>query len=230
VVLRRSTRLLITLGAVAALLVVGGISAASLLGPHPATEPEVAEAAAPRMRAEAHTVINAAAKLAFDIPPDWQPAADDESLTTSNGVRLDHLVDWGPYTCQGAEYGRAFAASGVAPNDRKPNRAASELAGAVAADQYSDGHQTASVKVDRAQPLTKDGVEGSIVRAEATLTDSTDRCAGSKGTITVVALPTSAGNSVFVIGADVTAGPEEPTPLADAQRIDSIVSSLRVAP
>jgi hypothetical protein len=229
VVLRRPTRLLITIGAVAALLAAGGISAAALLSHDQAPGPELAEAAPPQ-RMSALTITNPEARLAFDITADWEPAEDDETLTTSNGVKLDHLVDWGSYTCQGAEYGRAFAASGVGPNDRKPARAASELAAAVAADQYSDAHQTAAVKVSKPQPLSKDGAEGAIVHAEASLPTSSDPCAASKGTVTVVALPTSAGNSVFVIGADVTAGPQQPTPLADPEAVNTIVGSLRIAP
>jgi hypothetical protein len=46
--------------------------------------------------------------------------------------------------------------------------------------------------------------------------------------ITAVALPTPAGNSVFVVAADVAAGPEQPTPLAEPEQVKSIVSSLRV--
>jgi hypothetical protein len=227
VVLRRSTRLLITLGVVAALLVVGGISAASFFGHRDEPAHEVAEASPP-LRTTAHTITNDAAKLAFDIPDGWEPADEAEELTTSNGVKLDHLVDWGSYTCQGAEYGRAFVASGVAPTDRKPTRAASELAAAVAADQYSDGHQTAAVKLGKPQQMSKDGVDGAIVHAEASMPNSTDPCASSKGMVTVVALATSAGNSVFVVGADVTPGTEQPTPLADTGQLNDIVSSLRV--
>jgi hypothetical protein len=231
VVLRRSTRLLITLGAVAALLVVGGIAAASLLrrgAEAPAAHFDEPAAAAPHTTWQ--PVTDPATHLAYEVPPDWQLADQEESLTTSNGVRLGHLADWGAYTCQGAEYGRAFAASGVTPNDRKPARAAAELAAAVAADQYSDGHQTAAVKVAKAQPTTINGAQGAIVRAEATLPESTDPCASSKGTVTVVAVPTPAGNSVLVVAADATPGPEQPTPLAEPERLDGIVQRLRVAP
>jgi hypothetical protein len=227
VVLRRSTRLLITLGAVVALLVVGGIAAASFFRHDSDPAPEVAEASPP-LRTDAHTITNDTARLAFDVPAGWEPAEEDEELTTSNGVKLDHLVDWGSYTCQGAEYGRAFVASGIAPTDRKPTRAAAELAAAVAADQYSDGHQTAAVKVSKPQPMSKDGAEGAIVHAEATLANSADPCASTKGTVTVVALATSAGNSVLVVGADVTPGPQQPNQLADQAQLDGIVSSLRV--
>jgi hypothetical protein len=229
VVLRRSTRLLLTLGVVAALLVAGGISAASLLSHKDKTGPEPAKPMAAAPLAQRHTVSNPEAKLSFDVPPDWELADEEETLTTSNGIKLGHLADWGSYTCQGAEYGRAFAASGVAPNDRKPGRAASELAASVAADQYSDGHQTAAVKVSRPQATTQDGAEAAIVQAEATLSESADRCAASKGTITVVAVVTPAGNSVLVVGADATAGPEQPTPLAEPEQLKSIVSSLRIA-
>jgi hypothetical protein len=232
VVLRRSTRLLITIGAVAVLLVVGGIAAASLLGR--GAEAPAAHFDDEPATAAPHTswqpVTDPATHLAYEVPPDWQLADQEESLTTSNGVRLGHLADWGPYTCQGAEYGRAFAASGVTPNDRKPGRAAAELAAAVAADQYSDGHQTAAVKVTKAQPTTINGAQGAIVHAEATLTGSTDPCASSKGTVTVVAVPTPAGNSVLVVAADATPGPQQPTPLAEPSRLDGIVRSLRVAP
>ncbi|WP_132120398.1 hypothetical protein [Actinocrispum wychmicini] len=230
-VLRRSKRLLITIGAVAALLAAGGISAASLVNRHAPAEPEprIVEAAPP-MAPDTHTVTNPAAKLSFDVTADWEPADDDETLTTSNGVELDHLVDWGPYTCQGAEYGRAFAGTGVAPNDHKaaPGRIAADLAAAVAADQYSDGHQTAAVNVAKPQPLTVDGAQGATVHAEATLIRSGDPCAGVKGTITVIALPTSAGVSVFVIGADLTPGPQQPTPLLQADRVSTIADSLHV--
>jgi hypothetical protein len=230
VVLRRSTRLLITLGAVAVLLVVGGIAAASLLrrgAEAPAAHLD--EPAPPAPHASWQRVNDPATQLAYDVPPDWELAETDESLTTSNGVKLGHLADWGLYTCQGAEYGRAFAASGVTPNDRKPGRTASELAAAVAADQYSDGHQTAAVDIGKPQVTTIDGAPAAIVRAEATLSESTDQCAGSKGTVTVVALTTGAGNSVLVVAADATPGPEQPTPLADPERLESIVKSLHVA-
>jgi hypothetical protein len=229
VVLRRSTRLLITLGAVAALLVVGGIAAASLL--RRGAEPPAArfeEPASADPHASWQRVGDPATQLAYEVPPDWELAETDESLTTSNGVKLGHLADWGRYTCQGAEYGRAFAASGVTPNDRKPAKTAGELAAAVAADQYSDGHTTAAVKVGKPQLTTIDGAPAAVVRAEATLSEPTDQCAGSKGTVTVVALTTGAGNSVLVVTADSIPGPEQPTPLADPQRLDSIVKSLRV--
>lgn len=227
-VLRRSTRLLVTLGAVAALLVAGGIAAASLLSREHEPAPEELNAQPAPALTGLITVTNPDARLAFDIPADWELADTEESLTTSNGVRLGHLADWGRYTCQGAEYGRAFAASGVAATDRKPGRIASELAASVAADQYSDGHQTAAVKVSKPQPMTANGVQGSVVHAEATLSGSTDHCAASKGTITVVAVPTPAGNSVLVVGADAVAGPEQPTPMAEPERLNSIVASLRV--
>ncbi|MET0234547.1 MAG: hypothetical protein ABW224_07900, partial [Kibdelosporangium sp.] len=228
VVLRRSTRLFITLGAVAVLLVVGGIAAASLLR-RGSTAPAALfdEPAATAPNTSWQEVTNPATQLAYQVPPDWELADQDESLTTSNGVRLGHLADWGTYTCQGAEYGRAFAASGVAPNDRKPGRAAAELAAAVAADQYSDSHQTAAVQVGKAQPATIDGTQGAIVRAEATLSKSTDPCASTRGTVTVVAVPTAVGNSVLVVAADATPGPQQPTPLAEPERLDAIVSSLR---
>lgn len=217
------------------LLVAGGIAAASLLGRKtevPAEAYDEAAAAAPPHDSW-QPVNDTTAKLAFDVPPDWELADEDESLTTSNGVKLGHLADYGLYTCQGAEYGRAFAASGVAQPDRKPGKAAAELAAAVAADQYSDGSRTASVKVERPQPLAVGGAQGAVVRAEATVPDAgdeTDECTGSKGTVTVVALPTAAGNSVLVIAADSVAGPDEPTPLADPARLEGIVKSLRVAP
>jgi hypothetical protein len=237
VVLRLPTRWLLTLGVVAALLVAGGIAAASLLGRSHTAEQTVDDAA-PRDAVAApdpagwQPVVNQDARLSYDVPPDWEVAPDDESLTTSNGVKLEHLADWGRYTCQGAEYGRAFAGSGVAQSDQKPGKAASELAAAIAADQYSDGHQTAAVKVSKPQPTSVRGVQGAIVHAEATLTDAADGCAGAKGTVTVVALATPAGNSVFVIGGDVAPGPEEPAPapLASPQLLTTIVDSLRVAP
>ncbi len=69
-----------------------------------------------------------------------------------------------------------------------------------------------------------------MVQADATLPDSTDQCTGSKGTVTVVALATQAGNSVVVVAADAVPGAEEPTPLADPARLDAIVKSLRVVP
>nr|CTQ92009.1 hypothetical protein [Kibdelosporangium sp. MJ126-NF4] len=219
------------LGVVAVLLVAGGIAAASLLGRkgEVPTEPYGEPAgAAPHDSWQA--VSDTEAKLTFEVPPDWELADDDESLTTSNGVKLGHLADWGRYTCQGGEYGRAFAASGVAQPDRKPGKAAAELAAAVAADQYSDGHRTAAVNVGKPQSLAVDGAQGAMVRAEAALpqVDETDECTSSKGTITVVALTTAAGNSVLVIAADSVPGPDQPTPLADPARLEAIVKSLRV--
>jgi hypothetical protein len=230
VVPRRSTRLLIAISAVAALLAAGGIAAASLFTRHATTpaEPEVYEAA-PRPQPDLHQVANPEALLAFDVSADWEPADNDETLTTSNGVDLSHIVDWGPYTCQGAEYGRAFAGSGVAPaTDRKAGKVAADLASSVAADQYSDGDRTAAVRITKRQPVARDGVEGALVEAEATVPSSADPCAGTRGTVTVVALPTSAGMSVFVAGTDVTPGPEEPTPLLPADHIVSILASLRI--
>lgn len=230
---RRSTRLLISIGAGVALVAAGGITTATLVSGHapaPSDPPPGVFEAAPPLVPDMHTVTNPTASLAFDVRSDWEPADDDETLTTSNGVTLDHLVDWGSYTCQGADYGRAFAGTGVTPADRKNNinRTAADLAAAVAADQYSDGHQTAAVKVAKPQPVTVDGVQGVTVRAEATLTNSDDPCAGTTGMVTVVALPTSAGTSVFVIGADTTGGPQEPTPLLDQDRVSVITDSLRV--
>ncbi|GAB3906486.1 hypothetical protein GCM10029964_103300 [Kibdelosporangium lantanae] len=229
-VLRRSTRLLITISAVAALLVAGGIAAASLFTRHATSqaEPEVYEAA-PKLQPDVHQVANPEAMLTFDVSADWEPADDDETLTTSTGITLSHIVDWGPYTCQGAEYGRAFAGSGVTPaTDRKAAKVAADLAASVAADQYSDGDRTAAVRITKRQPLARDGVEGALVEAEATVPSSADPCAGTKGTVTVVALPTSAGMSVFVTGVDVTPGPEEPTPLLPADHVAVILASLRV--
>ncbi|MFC0108910.1 hypothetical protein [Kibdelosporangium aridum] len=230
-VLRRSTRLLVTIGVVAALLVAGGIAAASLLTRTtevPAAHFDEPAAAPPHDTWQ--TVTDAVAKVSYDVPPDWELADAEESLTTSNGVKLGNLVDWGRYTCQGAEYGRAFTASGLAQPDRRPGKAAAELAAAVAADQYSDGHRTAAVNVGKPQPLSVEGGQGAVVQADATLPDSTDQCTGSKGTVTVVALATQAGNSVVVVAADAVPGAEEPTPLADPARLDAIVKSLRVVP
>lgn len=230
-VLRRSTRLLITIGAVAVLLVAGGIAAASLFTRHATTpaEPEVYEAA-PKLQPDTHQVANPESLLTFDVSADWEPADNDETLTTSNGITLSHIVDWGPYTCQGAEYGRAFAGSGVTPmTDRKAGKVAAELASSVAADQYSDGDQTAAVRITKRQSVARDGVEGALVEAEATVPSSADPCAGTKGTVTVVALPTSVGLSVFVAGTDVTPGPEEPTPLLPADHVDTILASLRIS-
>ncbi|MCE7007625.1 hypothetical protein LWC34_33100 [Kibdelosporangium philippinense] len=229
--MRRSTRLLVTLSVVAGLLVASGIAAAGLLSrteERPAEYFDEPAAAAPHDTWQ--TVTDATAKVSYDVPPDWELADAEESLTTSNGVKLGNLVDWGRYTCQGAEYGRAFAASGLAQPDRRPSKAAAELAAAVAADQYSDGHRTAAVNIGRPQPLSIDGVQGAMVRAEATLPESTDQCTGSKGTVTVVAVSTQAGNSVIVLAADSVAGPEQPTPLADTARLDAIINSLRLVP
>ncbi|WP_139190514.1 hypothetical protein [Actinokineospora iranica] len=171
-----------------------------------------------------------AAGLRYEVPPDWSLAPDTESLESSSGVELGHLADFGVYLCQGAEYGRAFSGSGVVPGAVDPAEAAAELAAAIAADQYSDGSQTARVTLSRATPLVRDGARGALVRAEAEATadDVADRCASTKGEITVVALATEAGAAVVVLGADVEPGADSAAPTVAVEQLRAVTDSVRL--
>lgn len=234
----RQARTRIALGALALVLVAAGIVAASRLSPHnrPVDAPQVEATPAPsstpgrQSLAQARNpgwqvLDNPAAGLTYEVPPDWTPAEADESLETSSGVTLNGLVDYGTYTCQGADYGRAFAAGGTDPTTG-PAKAATRLAGSIAADQYSDGQQTAKVTVSKPAPLP--GGHGVLVRATAASTGASDPCAGTEGTVLVVALSAGTGSAVFVVGADTVAGTQEPAPLADPARLDAIADSVRI--
>ncbi|WP_424185528.1 hypothetical protein ACOBQX_27095 [Actinokineospora sp. G85] len=173
-------------------------------------------------------VLDPQARLSYEVPGEWVLAEDDQSLESSSGVRLGRLADYGTYSCQGAEYGRAFSGSGVA--EGTPDRAASELAAAIAADQYSDASQTARVTVSRATPVVRDGARGVLVRAEAESAEPGDQCVGLRGTVTVVALTTPAGTGVVVVAADTEAGRAQgPEPVApeDLKRITDSVRPRR---
>ncbi|WP_156893620.1 hypothetical protein [Actinokineospora enzanensis] len=166
------------------------------------------------------------AGLRYEVPPDWSPAPDTETLEASNGAVLGHLVDYGTYLCQGAEYGRAFTGTGRVDGD--PAKVATELAAAIAADQYSDGSQTAKVTLSRPTPVVRDGSRGTLIRAEATATDTdTDPCASDRGTITVIALATPAGTSVMVTGADTDDHNATNAPLAPAETLRAVTDSVR---
>jgi hypothetical protein len=172
-------------------------------------------------------ITNPAAVIGYRVPPDWQVADPGESLLSSNGVQLGHLADWGTYACQGAEYGRAFVASGLTASNSL-HGTANALAASVAADQYSDGAQTASVRLTPPTTVTASGTTGVLVRATASSTAGADRCTASEGDITVLALPTRAGTAVLVIGADTVPGTEQPSQLVRDDDIDRIADTLEL--
>lgn len=231
-----------TIGAVALALAGTGIVTAlvlgkpgpapdDLLGPPPSSGPPSetgTPAPEPARNPGWQVIANPGAGLAHEIPGDWTVAAAPESLESSSGVRLDHLADFGTYACQGAEYGRAFTGSGTAPGSSTAD-AATELAAAIAADQYSDGTQTARVTTSRPTPVVRDGARGTLVRAEAEAASDAvaDPCAGARGTVVVVALATRAGTSVFVVGADTLPGAQEPGPLVSEDQLRTIADSVR---
>lgn len=161
----------------------------------------------------------AAAGVRWEVPPDWIVAAPDEVVESSDGTRLEHLADFGPYTCQGAEYGRAVA--GVATGARS-DAALADLAATVATDHYSEDGRTARVVVSPPTPVVRDGVGGVLVRADARA-DVTDPCVGRAGTVTVIGL----GSAVVVLAADTEAGPEQPEPLLGEDTARAIVESVR---
>ncbi len=214
-----------------AFAVVGVLSPA---GPDSGDLPSATSVASTRTREAApevpvnqgwRVVLDPRARLSYEVPGDWVLAEDDQSLESSSGVRLGRLADYGTYLCQGAEYGRAFSGSGVAAGP--PERAASELAAAIAADQYSDASQTARVTVSRATPVVRDGARGVLVRADAEAAESGDQCVGSRGTVTVVALATPAGTGVVVVATDTEAGRARgPEPVAQAD-LKKITDSVR---
>ncbi|WP_436501164.1 hypothetical protein [Actinokineospora sp. HUAS TT18] len=225
------------IGAISLAVVGGGIATVALIGPSDdrrtpvstlpqPTATRAADPAAPRTPGW-QVVTDQAAAVTYEVPPTWTLAEDSESLESSSGVELGHLADFGPYLCQGAEYGRAFSGSGVADGDIRES--AAELAAAVAADQYSDGSQTAKVTLSRPIRVTRDGARGTIVRASAEVTadDVADRCASTKGTVVVVALATRAGTSVVVLAADADTGSTPTAPLVTDQEMTAIAESVR---
>jgi hypothetical protein len=172
-------------------------------------------------------IKNPDAGISYEVPPDWQVADGTESLVSSTGVRLGHLADWGTYECQGAEYGRAFVASGqVATNP--PAKAAGELAAAVAADQYGNGTQTASVNLSPPAPLSIPDASGAVVRADAVSAGSPDECTASRGTVLVFAFARPTGTAVLVVGADTVAGAEAPKTIVRDDQLARLVTTTRV--
>lgn len=225
-------------GLFALAIVVGSFAALALWGPGSDHTPRVttpppqtatrAAADEPARTPGWQVVRDRDAGLVYELPPDWTLADGGESLESSSGVRLGNLADFGPYVCQGAEYGRAFSGSGVARGD-DPAETAAELAAAIAADQYSDAGQTARVTLSPPTPVLRDGAHGTVVSAdaEAAAGDGADRCVSAKGTVTVVALPTPAGISVVVLAADTEEGAATSVPLADPRVLRAVVDSVR---
>ncbi|WP_035306382.1 hypothetical protein [Actinokineospora inagensis] len=166
------------------------------------------------------------AGLRYEVPAGWSLAPESETLESSNGAVLSHLTDFGTYLCEGAEYGRAFTGSGRVDGD--PTKVATELAAAIAADQYSDGTQTAKVTLSRPTPLVRDGARGALIRAdaEASEDEDADKCASKRGVVTVIALAVSGGTSVVVVGADTDdRGPD--APLAPGDDLRAMTDSVR---
>ncbi|MBM7775888.1 hypothetical protein JOD54_006092 [Actinokineospora baliensis] len=167
-----------------------------------------------------------AAGLRYEVPSNWALAPETETLESSSGAVLTHLADFGTYLCQGAEYGRAFAGSGRVDGD--PAEVAAELAAAIAADQYSDGSQTAKVTLSRPTPIVRDGARGTLIRADAEVTagEVADRCASTRGVVTVVALATAAGTAVVVLSAD-TDDRGDTAPTASGDDLRGMADSVR---
>ncbi|CRK58549.1 hypothetical protein [Alloactinosynnema sp. L-07] len=224
-------------GAISLAVVGGGIATVAMLAPADdgrtpvsalpqptATRP--ADRAAPRTPGW-QVITDPTAAITYEVPPTWTLAENSESLESSSGVELGHLADFGPYLCQGAEYGRAFSGSGL--TDGTTRDSAAELAAAVAADQYSDGSQTAKVTLSNPTRITRDGLNGTIVHAAAEVTadDIADRCASTKGTVVVVALTTKAGTSVVVLAADADTGSTPSAPLVTYEEVTAIAESVR---
>ncbi|HVK25320.1 MAG TPA: hypothetical protein VM677_28520 [Actinokineospora sp.] len=226
-------------GAISLAVAGGGIATMALIGPSDdqrtpvsalpqPTATRAADPAVPRTPGW-QVITDHAAAITYEVPPTWTLAENTESLESSSGVELGHLADFGPYLCQGAEYGRGFSGSGVT-ND-KPGESATELAAAVAADQYSDGSQTAKVTLSRPTRITRDGARGTVVRASAEVTadDVADRCASTKGVVVVVALMTRVGTSVVVLAADADTGSTPDAPLVTDEEVTAIAESVRPA-
>ncbi|MDQ3405203.1 MAG: hypothetical protein M3548_17730 [Actinomycetota bacterium] len=224
-------------GAIALTLAGSAIAAIVLVGPGDAPRTDLAITSPPpptdtrtpaREPAENpgwQVIKDPEAGVGYEVPREWTLAEDSQTVESSSGVELHHLADFGTYLCQGAEYGRAFSGSGIAVGtDREET--ASELAAAVAADQYSDGSQTARVTLSRPRPLIRDGVQGTLVRAEAEATAG-DPCASTTGTVTVVALSTPAGISVVVVAADTDGGAQPDAQLVGEDTMDLIGDSVR---
>ncbi|PPK67414.1 hypothetical protein V5P93_005554 [Actinokineospora auranticolor] len=190
--------------------------------------PTQTRAASPRSAAVPgwQVVEDGGSGVRYEVPPDWALAPEAETLESSSGTVLGHLTDFGTYLCQGAEYGRAFSGSGRVDGD--PADAAAELAAAIAADQYSDGSQTAKVTLSHPTPLVRDGARGTLVHAEAEVVadDVADRCASTRGVVSVIALATAEGTSVVVFGAD-TDDRGEDVPLASSDDLRAIADSVR---
>ncbi|MGH3862094.1 hypothetical protein [Actinokineospora sp.] len=224
------------IGAISLAVLAGAIATVSTLGSADEHRTEVSEPPRPTATREAEpavptvpgwqVVTDETAALTYEVPPGWTLAEGTETLESSSGVELGHLADFGPYLCQGAEYGRAFSGSGLTHGD--PGDTATELAAAVAADQYSDGSQTAQVTLSPPTPITRAGARGTVVRADAAVTaESADHCASTKGTIVVVALSTAAGTSVVVLAADADTGSTPSAPLVSPDEVRTITESVR---
>ncbi|GAA3042055.1 hypothetical protein [Actinokineospora globicatena] len=216
-------------GAVLASVTLFGSTADDEGAPHvtavPPTRTRAASPASPT-RSGWQVVDDTEAGLSYEVPPNWALAPDTETLESSSGTVLTHLADFGTYLCQGAEYGRAFAGSGRVDGD--PAEVATEVAAAIAADQYSDGTQTAAVTLSRPTPVVRDGARGTVIRADAEVKagEVADSCASTRGVVTVVALATPVGTAVMVVGADTDdRGPT--VPVADAGELRGITDSVR---
>ena len=233
---RGNRSLWLALGALALVLVVGGIVVTYVLtskGGHQAG-PATSSSAAPATdqvsdsgtdtaarNAGWQVIRNSSAHVSYEVPASWQT---NNGSASAGAVRLSGLAEGSPFDCQGRSMVQAVIGSGTS-TETNPTVLATSTAQAFATVGYTVNNSQPQLGDPAVQPVNHDGVTGIAVTVEATPT-AVSTCFAPKGQVTAIAVQTSSGLAVVLL--DVALGgphaDQGPTP-DDVRRI---VDSVRV--
>ncbi|WP_147459861.1 hypothetical protein [Actinokineospora cianjurensis] len=178
-------------------------------------------------------IDNPAAHLSYRVPTNWQ--VDATAKPTVAGVDFSGTAAYGPYTCGGTGYSRAFATSATAQNPADKDVTAEKTATTFTSAfgrVYFPGATVASPNI---RPLQVDGKKAVVATAAVTSTPADPKCASTKGEVAVLAIDLDnatdtrpRGIALLVVAADLAGGPDKPAPLTEAT-VEAILSgaSLR---
>lgn len=242
---RGHRRLTVVLAAVALAAIVGGgiavlvtarsqpppATLAPPAGPAPpgAGIPPSFPAAPPAPRhAGWHVVVSQEGRLAYEVPPDWNPAPEGTVGDEQLGVALGDVARVGDYRCDGQPYSRGLVGSvAVAPGSDSLAEVARRLAEGFAVSLYAtpDG-PPAQVQAEAVSSVRRDDLRYATVAARVS-SSSDGSCLATEGMVQVLALDAGSAVVALVVNGDTAGGPASPPP-PSADVLREILGSARL--
>ncbi|MGQ0839696.1 hypothetical protein [Actinokineospora sp.] len=199
----------------------------------PSTRPSTTRSSLPSTGpADGRTIENAAARLDYRVPADWQP--EPAAKVKVLDVDFTGAAVYGAYQCGGKGYTRTFAVSAAVQNTKDkvldPEQTATTFAKAFAANFYPSSQLGAPTA--RASEIG--GKKAVLVSAKVTPNPTKPDCEASAGEVAVLAVDLDnatadnpSGIALLVVTNDLGGGPPSPKVLPEST-VQSVLSSARV--